>query len=104
MTHMQYLHACYGYPQASGCIKWTRWKFGWACMQAPSKTVRVLCMQEVTMGIYIIVPSPSTQRNFYPYQVFTWKEATSGETIARTPLLATKNLLASRNENRMWSF
>jgi hypothetical protein len=36
---------------------WNRWKFGWACMQAPSKTLGVLCMQEVTMDIYITLSS-----------------------------------------------
>jgi hypothetical protein len=35
-------------------------------MQAPTKIVCVLCMQEVTMGIYIIVPSPFTLEELLP--------------------------------------
>jgi hypothetical protein len=38
---------------------WNRWKFGWTCIQAPSKTLGVLCMQEVTMDIYITLSSSS---------------------------------------------
>jgi hypothetical protein len=63
-------------------------------MQAPSKNVCVICMQEVTIGIYIIVPS-FTQRSFYRYQVFTWKEATC-ETIVRTSLLLAKKIVGQQ--------